>query len=41
MTYKYFYDIETEKKYVEFSIKSTMGTQNEEVEACDIVKFEI
>ena len=41
VTYKYFYDIETEKKYVEFSIKSTMGTQNEEVEACDIVKFEI
>ena len=38
VTYKYFYDIETEKKYVEFSIKSTMGTQNEEVE---IVKFEI
>ena len=41
VNYKYFYDIETEKKYVEFSIKSTMGTQNEEVEACDIVKFEI
>ena len=41
VTYKYFYDIETEKKYVEFSIKSTMSTQNEEVEACDIVKYEI
>ena len=41
VTHKYFYDIETGKKYVEFSIRSTMGTQDEEVEAYDVVKFEI
>lgn len=42
VTYKFFYDIETGKKYIEFSIRSTMGDiVGEKPEAYDTVKYEI
>ena len=43
VTYKYLYDIDTDKKYVEFTIRNTIGdnSTNEVAEAYDTVKFEI
>ena len=42
VTYKFFYDIETGKKYIEFLVKSTMGNvEGEKPVAYDTVKYEI
>ena len=43
MLFRSLYDIDTDKKYVEFTIRNTIGdnSTNEVAEAYDTVKFEI
>lgn len=43
ITYKYIYDINTDKKYISFSIKSTTGdiSKNEIAVAYDTIKYEL
>ena len=42
ITYKYVYDVETGKKYIEFTIRTTLGDLSENSpESYDNVKIEI